>query len=183
MSELLNSGRFGLGKSTKEEIVRNWEDSGLLHGIEDEPLKEKVALTLEDVAEIMLNMLDYNAYGGRFDTIVFPITRRIFSDIDKGRFSYLVKGDYEEMKAGLIGMVTADFIIKKGSKLFIPTFNFFEKIYKDEKNVDIEAEACAFIAERVTQMYLREFRGQKIMNGDNGYFTIPELLVEPKIIK
>lgn len=179
MNELLNSGRFGLGNKNKEDIVTTWEQTGLLEGVDDETVNEKIALTLEDVATKLISVADYtpySPYSGRFDTVVFPITRRVFSDINKGTYSHIIKGDYEEMKSGLIDLITADFIIKTSVKLYIPTWEFFEEIYKDVNNVDVEAEATAFVAERVTMMYLREFNGQKIMKGDNGYFTIPESL-------
>ena len=176
MSELIKSGLFGMSNTSKEQIIKNWEASGLLEGIDDKIIREKTALVLDDGAKILLNVVDYSPYSGRFDTVIFPIIRRLISSVDKGEYSYIIKGDYEEIKFGLIDLITADFIIKKASKLYEPSLEFFGKIYEGEKLVDTEAEACAFVAERVTQMYLREFRGLKIMKGDNGYFTIPETL-------
>jgi hypothetical protein len=176
MSELLKSGKFGVHNNTKEEIIENWENSGLLQGITDERIKEKTALVLDDGAKILLNTVDYSPYSGYFNTAIFPIIRRVISGIDKGEYSHIIKGNYEEIKFALIDLITADFIIKKASKLYEPSLEFFGKIYDEEKAVDIEAEACSFVAQRVTQMYLSEFRRLKIMKGDNGYFTIPEPL-------
>lgn len=173
MSELLNSGLFGMSNISKEQIIKNWEVSGLLEGIDDETIKEKTALVLDDAAKILLKVVDYSPNNGRFDIVIFPIIRRVLNGIDGGEFSYIIRDDYDEVKSGLIDLITAEFIIKKSAKLYLPTLEFFDKIYTDEKTIDTEAEATAFVAETVCQMYLREFRGQKIVKGDNGYFTIP----------
>ena len=175
MSELLNSGLFGVGKP-KENVIKYWEASGFLYGINDETIKEKTALVLEDAANILIKVGNHNPYSGRFDTIIFPIIRRVMGSIDKGEYGYLIKDNYEEMKPGLIDLVTADFIIKKSYKLYESSLEFFGKIYNDEKVIDVEAEVAAFISETVSQMYLREFRGQNIIKGDNGYFITPKVI-------
>jgi len=83
MSELLNSGKVGLTvfKSLAEQrgaIVNNWKDSGLLEGLRGIK-KSSIAQLLENQAQCMLNEVTLDSSAGRFDTVAFPIVRRVFS--------------------------------------------------------------------------------------------------------
>lgn len=83
MSELLNSGKVGLTvfKNLAEQrkaIVKNWNDSGLLEGLSGMK-KSNTAQLLESQAQHMLNEVTLDASAGRFDTVAFPIVRRVFS--------------------------------------------------------------------------------------------------------
>ena len=83
MSELLNSGKVGLTvfKSLAEQrsaIVNNWKDSGLLEGLRGIK-KSNIAQLLESQAQSMLNEDTLDTSAGRFDTVAFPIVRRVFS--------------------------------------------------------------------------------------------------------
>jgi len=93
MSELLNSGKVGLTvfKNLAEQrkaIVDSWTDSGLLDEGYDNagnPIRMKgikaanVAQLLENQAAAMLNEVTLDSSAGRFDTVAFPIVRRVFS--------------------------------------------------------------------------------------------------------
>ena len=93
MSELLNSGKVGLTvfKNLAEQrkaIVNSWSDSGLLDEGYDNagnPIRMKgikaanVAQLLENQAAAMLNEVTLDSSAGRFDTVAFPIVRRVFS--------------------------------------------------------------------------------------------------------
>jgi len=93
MSELLNSGKVGLTvfKNLAEQrkaIVESWADSGLLDEGYDRngaPIRMKgikaanVAQLLENQAAAMLNEVTLDSSAGRFDTVAFPIVRRVFS--------------------------------------------------------------------------------------------------------
>ena len=85
MSELLNSGQVGLTNlrtlsEQRKEIVRNWEQSGLLEGLSEKGTKKaSIAQVLENQASYMLNEVTLDASAGRFDTVAFPMVRRIFS--------------------------------------------------------------------------------------------------------
>jgi len=173
MSELIKSGLFGMGDKTKEETILNWTTTNLLDGIKDKTLKDKVALTLEDAANIMVNAVDYTPYCGQFDMMIFPIIRRVICSIHSGEFHYMmISGDYENSKAGLVDLLTADFIVKETVKIYTPTLEFFKNIYSDEVEIDFEAEACAFISKTISQMYLREFRGKNIVKVGDNYITV-----------
>ena len=83
MSELLNSGQFGLTNlrtlaEQSQVIARNWEQSGLLEGL-NKHQKSNVAQLLENQASYLLNEVTLDASAGRFDTVAFPMVRRIFS--------------------------------------------------------------------------------------------------------
>jgi hypothetical protein len=93
MSELLNSGKVGLTvfKNLAEQrkaIVNSWSDSGLLdegYDSNGNPIRMKgikaanVAQLLENQAAAMLNEVTLDSSAGRFDTVAFPIVRRVFS--------------------------------------------------------------------------------------------------------
>jgi hypothetical protein len=83
MSELLNSGKFGLTNlrtlaEQRQVIAKNWEQSGLLEGL-GKSQKSNVAQLLENQASYLLNEVTLDAAAGRFDTVAFPMVRRIFS--------------------------------------------------------------------------------------------------------
>ncbi len=93
MSELLNSGKVGLTvfKNLAEQrraIVESWSDSGLLdegYDLNGQPIRMKgvkasnIAQLLENQAACMLNEVTLDSSAGRFDTVAFPIVRRVFS--------------------------------------------------------------------------------------------------------
>lgn len=83
MSELLNSGNVGLTNlrtlsEQRKEIVGNWSRSGLLEGLGGAK-KSNIAQLLENQASHMLNEVTLDSSAGRFDTVAFPMVRRIFS--------------------------------------------------------------------------------------------------------
>ena len=83
MSELLNSGQVGLTtlrnlSEQRKTIIRNWENSGLLEGL-NTGKKQNIAQLLENQASHMLNEVTLDSSAGRFDTVAFPMVRRIFS--------------------------------------------------------------------------------------------------------
>jgi hypothetical protein len=83
MSELLNSGKVGLTvfrnlAEQRQAIVRNWDDSGLLEGLRG-MRKANTAQLMENQAQAMLNEVTLDSSAGRFDTVAFPIVRRVFS--------------------------------------------------------------------------------------------------------
>ncbi len=83
MSELLNSGQVGMTtlknlSEQRKEIIKNWEQSGLLEGLGGQK-KSNIAQVLENQASHMLNEVTLDSSAGRFDTVAFPMVRRIFS--------------------------------------------------------------------------------------------------------
>lgn len=82
-SELLNSGLIGMTTlrslaEQRKEIIKNWDQSGLLEGLGGQK-KSNIAQLLESQASHMLNEVTLDSSAGRFDTVAFPMVRRIFS--------------------------------------------------------------------------------------------------------
>lgn len=83
MSELLNSGKVGMTAikglaEQRKKIISNWSESGLLEGLRG--IKQSnVAQLLENQAGHMINEVTTDTSAGRFDTVAFPIVRRVFS--------------------------------------------------------------------------------------------------------
>jgi len=83
MSELLNSGKVGLTvfrnlREQRMKIMDNWADSGLLENLSGFK-KANIAQLMENQAQCMLNEVTLDSSAGRFDTVAFPIVRRVFS--------------------------------------------------------------------------------------------------------
>ncbi len=83
MSELLRSGKVGqtIFKNLAEQrrvVVESWNESGLLDGLKGFQ-KANIAQLLENQAKQLMNEVTLDASAGRFDTVAFPIVRRVFS--------------------------------------------------------------------------------------------------------
>ena len=88
MGYLLKSGEVGnIGlkhqKAIREATVNKWNDLGFLDGL-DGHVKENIALLYENQASSLLSETTAAAGGastGSFETVVFPIVRRVFSKL------------------------------------------------------------------------------------------------------
>ena len=88
MGYLLKSGEVGnIGlkhqKAVREATVNKWESLGFLEGLEGH-IKENIALLYENQASVLINETTQATGGastGSFETVVFPIVRRVFSKL------------------------------------------------------------------------------------------------------
>jgi hypothetical protein len=85
MGALLESGLVGnIGlkhlKVIKEDTINKWEKLGFLDGLKGH-LKENVAQLYENQASHLINEASSTADSGSFETVVFPIVRRVFSKL------------------------------------------------------------------------------------------------------
>lgn len=85
MGALLESGKVGNVslshlKTIREDVIRRWDDLGLLEGLNGYR-KENVAQLFENQASWMLNESTTLGVEGSFETVVFPIVRRVFSKL------------------------------------------------------------------------------------------------------
>ena len=85
MGALLESGLVGnIGlkhlKVIKEDTVNKWDRLGFLEGLKGH-LKENVAQLYENQASHLINEASSTADSGSFETVVFPIIRRVFSKL------------------------------------------------------------------------------------------------------
>ena len=85
MGALLESGLVGnIGlkhlKVIKEDTISKWNKLGFLEGLKGH-LKENVAQLYENQASYLINEAATTSDTGAFETVVFPIVRRVFSKL------------------------------------------------------------------------------------------------------
>ena len=85
MGVLLESGLVGnIGlkhlKVIKEDTINKWDKLGFLEGLKGH-LKENVAQLYENQASFLINEATGEGSNGAFETVVFPIVRRVFSKL------------------------------------------------------------------------------------------------------
>jgi len=85
MGHLLNSGEVGnIGlehlKQIRGKTLSKWNKLGFLEGLKGH-VKENVAQLFENQASALLNEATSSNSSGSFETVVFPIVRRVFSKL------------------------------------------------------------------------------------------------------
>jgi hypothetical protein len=85
MSNFLNSGQVGnIGlnhmKQVRENTINKWDSLGFLDGLKGH-VKENIAQLYENEASHLLNESTDASSSGSFETVVFPIVRRVFSKL------------------------------------------------------------------------------------------------------
>ena len=85
MNEFLRSGQFDSIELNEQKKVRamineRWENIGLTEGLEGH-IKETVAALYENQVKAMLTEATASDNSGSFETVVFPIIRRVFSKL------------------------------------------------------------------------------------------------------
>ena len=85
MIDFLKSGQVGTielneQKKMRQEIANRWESLGMVDGLSG-VIKENVATLYENTAKMMLQEASDASNSGSFETVVFPIVRRVFSKL------------------------------------------------------------------------------------------------------
>ena len=85
MGYLLKSGEVGnIGlkhlKQIRENTINKWDDLGFLEGLKGH-VKENIAQLYENQASHLINESTTSSDSGSFETVVFPIVRRVFSKL------------------------------------------------------------------------------------------------------
>mgnify|MGYP003326730424 FL=1 len=85
MGALLESGKVGNVslnhlKTVRTDVINRWDSLGLLEGLAGHR-KENIAQLFENQASYMLNESVALGNEGSFETVVFPIVRRVFSKL------------------------------------------------------------------------------------------------------
>jgi hypothetical protein len=85
MGALLESGMVGnIGlkhlRVIKEDTIRKWDELGFLEGL-DGHQKDNIAQLYENQASYLINEAAVADSSGSFETVVFPIIRRVFSKL------------------------------------------------------------------------------------------------------
>lgn len=85
MREFLTSGQVGnielnMQKKIREDIQKRWDSLGFTEGL-DGSIKENVATLYENEAKHLIYEATASDNSGSFETVVFPIIRRVFSKL------------------------------------------------------------------------------------------------------
>ena len=85
ISDLLKSGKIGnvelqAQKMMREEVAKRWDQLGFLENTEGQ-LRENLAVLFENQAKYILNEATGADNSGSFETVVFPIIRRVFAKL------------------------------------------------------------------------------------------------------
>ena len=85
MGALLESGMVGnIGlkhlRVIKEDTIKKWDDLGFLEGLEGHQ-RDNIAQLYENQASYLINEAAVADASGSFETVVFPIIRRVFSKL------------------------------------------------------------------------------------------------------
>ena len=85
MKEFLTSGQVGnielnMQKKIREDIQKRWDSLGFTEGLEG-AIKENVATLYENEAKHLISEATASDNSGSFETVVFPIIRRVFSKL------------------------------------------------------------------------------------------------------
>ena len=85
MGALLESGMVGnIGlkhlRVIKEDTIKKWDDLGFLDGLEGHQ-RDNIAQLYENQASHLINEAAVSDASGSFETVVFPIIRRVFSKL------------------------------------------------------------------------------------------------------
>ena len=85
MREFLSSGAVGnielnAQKKIRKEILERWEQLGFVEGLKGH-IKENIATLYENEAKHLLKEATSSDSSGSFETVVFPIIRRVFSKL------------------------------------------------------------------------------------------------------
>ena len=124
MKEFLNSGLVGNieineQKRIRKAITKRWEDFGMTEGLKG-VMKENISMLFENEAKALLSEATDSSSNGSFETVVFPIIRRVFSkllandivsvqamNLPIGKLFFMIpvtsEREWEETDAGQVG--------------------------------------------------------------------------------
>ena len=86
MREFLTSGvvgniEYNKQRQIREDIQNRWSSLGFTEGLPDGVIKENIATLYENEAKHLLHEATSTDSSGSFETVVFPIIRRVFSKL------------------------------------------------------------------------------------------------------
>ena len=86
MREFLTSGLVGnidynAQKQIREQVQSRWDSLGFTEGLPEGVIKENIATLYENEAKYLLHEATAADNSGSFETVVFPIVRRVFSKL------------------------------------------------------------------------------------------------------
>ena len=86
MREFLTSGvvgniEYNTQKQIREDVQKRWDSLGFTEGLPEGSIKENIATLYENEAKYLLKEATASDNSGSFETVVFPIIRRVFSKL------------------------------------------------------------------------------------------------------
>ena len=86
MKEFLSSGvvgniEYNAQKQIREDVQKRWDSLGFTEGLPEGSIKENIATLYENEAKYLLKEATASDNSGSFETVVFPIIRRVFSKL------------------------------------------------------------------------------------------------------
>ena len=86
MREFLSSGvvgniEYNAQKQIREDVQKRWDSLGFTEGLPEGAIKENIATLYENEAKHLLKEATASDNSGSFETVVFPIIRRVFSKL------------------------------------------------------------------------------------------------------
>ena len=86
MREFLSSGvvgniEYNAQKQIREDVQKRWDSLGFTEGLPEGSIKENIATLYENEAKYLLKEATASDNSGSFETVVFPIIRRVFSKL------------------------------------------------------------------------------------------------------
>ena len=86
MRDFLTSGvvgniEYNAQKQIREDVQKRWEALGFTEGLPEGTIKENIATLYENEAKYLLREATAADNSGSFETVVFPIIRRVFSKL------------------------------------------------------------------------------------------------------
>ena len=86
MREFLTSGvvgniEYNAQKQIREDVQKRWDSLGFTEGLPEGSIKENIATLYENEAKYLLKEATASDNSGSFETVVFPIIRRVFSKL------------------------------------------------------------------------------------------------------
>jgi hypothetical protein len=155
---------------TDDEILKRWVSIGFLEGLNDNEVKLSLALIFEKTTNFL--MIKRNRTD--FDTLIFPIMRRIVDKILKNDVNGFFKGNEEEINAKkkhLIKNIDYIYILKKLNSLYLSLESIVASI-NEGNEIDLQAETVREFCEIITPALCRKFKDCDVFIKQNGEFIV-----------
>lgn len=139
---------LNFNETDEKKIISNWEPCGLLEDL-NRNMRRYVAISMNKtgkyIKETTLPLWDDN-----INMLVFPIIRRICSDIDKDDKHIHGGGGFtiDERKKYILENFNPEWLVEKISETYYPCIVYVRSLTRG-LDIDLEAEICATLAEDI----------------------------------
>jgi len=200
MIDFLKSGQVGMiaenaERQRRNEIIDRWDKLGMTEGLNGS-IKDNIAILYENQAKQMLKEASDASNSGSFETVVFPIVRRVFSkllandivsvqamNLPVGKLFFLLpvtserEWDSEEIKDGATGRHTGLMGYKRTDRRDGSTYNRFylpDEVVNDQMFEIFDVESNEVVASGFTS-YDEAYNDEAHVKGTRVRQTNPEV--------